>query len=181
LNFEREQKWDSSCEGLMNTTHIERIYFIDFAIASHSLAQFRHDLAHAAICLSSGNDSQAAAQSLQHLVQHSQPWAQSSLCRAHKDAHILQHWAQSMHMFMHLACSFFPSPTSLAQWMEHASHCTWHSAQMVAHLSECAPCGWSAARVAVPRLTTDASNTKAMIAGVFIVLVFIFFVWPDLG
>jgi len=49
-----------------------RSYFIIFAIAAHSFEQFRQDFAHAAICLSSGNFSHAAAQSLQHFTQHSQ-------------------------------------------------------------------------------------------------------------
>ncbi len=46
-------------------------YFIIFAIARHSFAQFRQDLAQATICSSSGNFSHAAAQSSQHFAQHS--------------------------------------------------------------------------------------------------------------
>ena len=45
---------------------------IILAIMEHSFAQLRQDLAQAVLCLSSGNFSQAAAHSSQHLVQHSQ-------------------------------------------------------------------------------------------------------------
>ena len=47
-------------------------YFAIFAISRHSLAHARQVLAQAAICLSSVIFSQAAAQSSQHLAQHSQ-------------------------------------------------------------------------------------------------------------
>lgn len=54
-------------------THSKRsvLYFNVFPIAEHSLAQLRQALAQAAICLSSGIFSHAAAQSLQHFAQHS--------------------------------------------------------------------------------------------------------------
>jgi len=63
------------------TTHVicSRSHFIIFAIAVQSLAQSRHDLAHAAIVLSSGNFSQAAAHSSQHLAQQSAAGPQRAL------------------------------------------------------------------------------------------------------
>ena len=134
-------------------------YFIIFAMSRQDLAQSRQDLAQAAICLSSAIFSQAAAQSSQHLAQHSAAVAERSLCRAHNVAHILQHSAQSTQRCMHLACSFFPSPTSDAQWWKHESQVTWQSAQTPAHFRIMAACGFSAANA--DALTTKRATATA--------------------
>jgi len=77
-------------------------YFIICAIAAHSLAHERQDLAQAANFLSSGNFSQAAAHSSQHFAQQADIAPHMGLLRAQRVEQHLQQSAQSTHAFMHL-------------------------------------------------------------------------------
>ena len=77
-------------------------YFIICAMAAHSLAHVRQALAQVANCLSSGNFSQAAAHSSQHLEQQVDMVPAKALCRAQRVEQHLQQSAQSTHAFMHL-------------------------------------------------------------------------------
>jgi len=77
-------------------------YFIIFAIAAHSLRHVRQAFAQVAICLSSGNFSQATAHSSQDFAQQADMTPDNGLWRAHREEQHLQNSAQSTHEFMHL-------------------------------------------------------------------------------
>ncbi len=104
-----------------------------FDIARQFLAQSRQDLAHATICSSLGNFSQAVAHSSQHFAQHSSICLQSGLFLAQRVEHALQHSAQSAHSWAVALCSTFPFATRSKQWAKQVSHSTWQREQISAH------------------------------------------------